>query len=37
MAVGSYCCRLFAQKPWFWDHTVCWLSFPQQVSCMYVV
>ncbi|NXC71645.1 CERS4 synthase, partial [Anhinga anhinga] len=21
---------LLYDKPWFWDHTVCWLSFPQQ-------
>lgn len=32
-AMGSYCCLLFAQKPWVWDHTVCWLRYPQQVSC----
>uniref|UniRef100_A0A8C9ERJ4 TLC domain-containing protein n=1 Tax=Pavo cristatus TaxID=9049 RepID=A0A8C9ERJ4_PAVCR len=29
-AMGSYCCLLFAQKPWVWDHTVCWLRYPQQ-------
>ncbi|NXD85326.1 CERS4 synthase, partial [Halcyon senegalensis] len=21
---------LLCDKPWFWDHTVCWLKFPQQ-------
>ncbi|NXH34036.1 CERS4 synthase, partial [Myiagra hebetior] len=21
---------LYTQKPWFWDHTMCWLKFPQQ-------
>ncbi|NWV35982.1 CERS4 synthase, partial [Grantiella picta] len=21
---------LLSDKPWFWDHTVCWLKFPQQ-------
>ncbi|XP_048143560.1 ceramide synthase 4-like isoform X6 [Corvus hawaiiensis] len=29
-ALDSYCCLLYTQKPWFWDHTVCWLKFPQQ-------
>uniref|UniRef100_A0A8C3LEE7 TLC domain-containing protein n=1 Tax=Chrysolophus pictus TaxID=9089 RepID=A0A8C3LEE7_CHRPC len=28
--MDSYCCFLFVQKPWVWDHTLCWLRYPQQ-------